>query len=357
MKRVALLFFLQIISFSGFCQVAPKYSNEFLTLGVGARALGMAGAQVSQVNDVTAGYWNPAGLNNAKGDLQLAFMHNEYFAGIAKYDYLALAAPIDSMRHIGFSLLRFGIDDIANTIELKDQDGNIDYDRITGFSAADYAFLISYASKSPIKGLDYGANFKIIHRKVGDFAKAWGFGIDAGIQYQSGKWKAGAMLKDVTSTFNAWSYSLSDRTKEVFIETGNEIPENGLELTLPRLILGLSRQFVIKKFTLTPALDLETTFDGKRNTLVKTSFASIDPHLGIETGYNNLVFFRAGITNVQDVSNMEGKKRKTVQPNLGVGIKLRNLSIDYALTNIGNSNNLYSNVFSLRLIINKQKRG
>jgi len=254
MRKITLSWFFIIACFASLAQTAPKYSNEFLNLGVGGRALGMGGAQVSQVNDVTAGYWNPAGLVRSRGDIQLAFMHNEYFAGIAKYDYLALTAPIDTMRHIGFSVLRFGIDDIANTIDLKDNDGNIDYNRVTGFSAADYAFLVSYASKSAINGLDYGANFKIIHRKVGDFAKAWGFGLDAGIQYQAGNWRTGAMLKDVTSTFNAWSYTLNDRTKEVFIQTGNEIPENGLELTLPRLILGVSRQLNIRKFTITPEI-------------------------------------------------------------------------------------------------------
>lgn len=356
MRKITLSWFFIIACFASLAQTAPKYSNEFLNLGVGGRALGMGGAQVSQVNDVTAGYWNPAGLVRSRGDIQLAFMHNEYFAGIAKYDYLALTAPIDTMRHIGFSVLRFGIDDIANTIDLKDNDGNIDYNRVTGFSAADYAFLVSYASKSAISGLDYGANFKIIHRKVGDFAKAWGFGLDAGIQYQAGNWRTGAMLKDVTSTFNAWSYTLNDRTKEVFIQTGNEIPENGLELTLPRLILGVSRQLNIRKFTITPALDLETTFDGKRNTLVKTNFASIDPRVGVEGGYNNLVYVRAGVSNFQQVTNIDGKKTTTVQPNIGVGIKLRNLAIDYALTNIGNNNYLYSNVFSLRLTVNKLKK-
>lgn len=356
MIRAALLALATGIGLQAWGQTAPKYSNEFLSLGVGGRALGMGGAQVSQVNDVTAGYWNPAGLALAKGDIQLAFMHNEYFAGIAKYDYLGLTTPIDSMRHIGVSVLRFGIDDIANTIDLKDKDGNINYDRITGFSAADYAFLISFASKSRITGLHYGANVKIIHRKVGDFAKAWGFGLDAGLQYTTGEWRVGAVLRDVTSTFNAWSYSLNDRTKEVFIETGNEIPENGLELTLPRLIPGVSREFILKKFSIAPALDLEMTFDGKRNTLIKTNFASIDPRVGIEAGYNHLIFLRTGISNFQQVTDMDGKKKTTVQPNLGVGIRLKSLSIDYALTNIGNSNNLYSNVFSIRLNIYKQKK-
>ena len=39
-----------------------KYSNEFLNIGVGGRALGMGNTQVSIVQDATAGYWNPAGL-------------------------------------------------------------------------------------------------------------------------------------------------------------------------------------------------------------------------------------------------------------------------------------------------------
>ncbi len=356
MNKVALLFAFLSIQLNSFSQSAPKYSNEFLTLGVGAPALAMGGAQVSQVNDVTAGYWNPAGLVHTKGDIQLALMHNEYFAGIGKYDYGAFTAAIDTMHRIGISILRFGIDDIANTIELKDSYGNVNYDRITGFSAADYAFIFSYAGLTRMQGLSYGANAKIIYRKVGDFAKAWGFGLDVGIQYNKGNWKFGVMAKDVTSTFNAWSYTLNDRTKEVFVETGNEIPENGLELTLPRLIIGASHQFNLNKFTITPALDLETTFDKKRNTLVKSNFVSIDPHMGIEAGYNHFIFLRAGINNVQDKTNIEGKKSKIVQPNFGIGIKLNNLSIDYALTNIGNNTNLYSNVFSLRLIINKQNK-
>ena len=70
---------------------------------------------------------------------------------------------------------------------------------------------------------------KLIYRQVGDMAHAWGFGVDLGAQYKVGKWQFGAVGRDLTSTFNAWTYTLSDRTIEVFESTGNAIPKNGLE--------------------------------------------------------------------------------------------------------------------------------
>src|SRR2546427_23517 len=93
---------------------APKYSNEFLAIGVGARALGMGNSQVASVADVTGGYWNPAALALIKSDVEVAAMHNEFFAGIGKYDYGSIAARIDTAtgRTIAFSIIRFGVDDI-----------------------------------------------------------------------------------------------------------------------------------------------------------------------------------------------------------------------------------------------------
>ena len=161
-----------------------KYSNEFLSVGVGAEAFGMGNAVVAQTNSVNSGYWNPAGLVHVHEWVQASLMHSEYFAGIAKYDFFSLGHRIDKNSSIGFSAIRFAVDDIPNTTQLIDQNGNIDYDRIELFTAADYGFLLSYARKSPIEGLSLGGSFKVIHRKVGDFAKSWGFGIDAGAQYE-----------------------------------------------------------------------------------------------------------------------------------------------------------------------------
>jgi hypothetical protein len=338
-------------------QDAPKYSNEFLSIGVGARGLGMSGAQVATVNDVTSGYWNPAGLSLGKGDLQIGLMHAEYFAGIAKYDFGGFAAPIDATRTVGFSFIRFAVDDIIDSTELIDADGNINYDRLKSFSAAYYAFLFTYAKKTKIEGLRYGVNVKVVHRKVGDFASAWGFGLDFGLQYDKNKWKFGLMGRDITSTFNAWSFNTA-KLEDVFTQTGNEIPQNGLEITLPKIILGASYKTHLKeKFSFEPEINLDVTFDGKRNVLLKSDPVSVDPKIGIEIGYSEFIFLRGGVGNIQQIKDMDGTTSTSVQPNFGVGVKIKNVSVDYALTNIGSvGETLYSNIFSLRFGLFKQKK-
>lgn len=355
-KQITLVILCSFVFISAFSQT-PKYSNEFLAIGVSAKALGMSNSCIASVNDVTAGYWNPAGLLLTPSDRQLVLMHSEYFAGIAKYDYGALSANIDDKSSLGVSFIRFAVDDIPNTTELIDNEGNINYNRIKTFSAADYAVLLSYARKSKIEGLRYGINVKIINRKVGDFASAWGFGLDIGLQYDKDKWKFGLMAKDITTTFNVWNYDLDERTKEVFTKTGNDIPENSLELTMPRLILGAAKEFEITdNFSALFELNLDITTDGKRNVLIKSDPFSIDPHLGMEIGFKKFIFLRAGIGNIQEETDVKGKKITSFQPNIGLGIVIKkSFSIDYALTDLGdNSIALYSNVFSLKLNINKK---
>lgn len=336
---------------------APKYSNEFLKIGVGAKALGMSNASVASSNDVTAGYWNPAGLTDLSSDFQFSFMHSEYFAGIAAYDYAAFATKIDTASSFGVSFIRFGVDDIPNTTQLIDSEGNIDFNRVSSFSAADYAGLISYARKTKIQGLSFGANVKIIHRNVGDFAQAWGFGLDAGARYKRKKWTYAAMARDVTSTFNAWTSNLDAETQRVFILTGNELPNNSVEITLPELILGVNRKFIFSnRIGMLAEINLKNTFDGKRNVLVNSDPISIDPSLGIEATYMDLIFLRLGVGNVQVTEDIDGNRLTTFQPNFGLGVRFSSFSIDYALTDIGDrSVALYSNVFSLRIDLNRKK--
>lgn len=359
MKKLTLAVFLFCSCLLTFGQTA-KYSNEFLSLGIGARGLGMANTMTAMANDVTAAYWNPANLSTMEKRYELGLMHAEYFAGIAKYDYAGVAARIDSQSTVGFSWIRFGVDNIMNTTELIDNQGNIDYSKISYFSSADNAFLLTYAHNfKQVKGLSLGGNVKVLHRRIGDFANAWGFGIDLGLHYVNRGWNVGLMLRDATSTFNAWNYHLSDQVISVFEETGNEIPNNQLELTLPKMMLGAGKYVDFGKgFNATFALDFDFTFDGKRHSLIRSNVLCIDPHFGMEFAYKKIVAIRAGIGNFQQERDFDGKNKTTLQINLGIGVCIKNIvTIDYALTDIGDlSIAQYSHIFSLKVAIDRFRK-
>lgn len=312
----------------------PKYSNEFLNIGVGGRALGMGNVQAAIADGPTAGYWNPAGLVNQPKKFNAVLMHSELFSGIVKNDYAAFAMPLDEKSALGVSVIRMGVDDIADTRDIY-QYGYIRYDKIQYFSVADYAFLVSYGRKlSQVEGLSVGANAKVIYRNVGKFANAVGFGFDAGAQLRRGKWQLGLMVKDVTSTFNAWSIN-TDELRTSYQATGNTLPGNTLELTLPRAILGVGRQVALgKDFTVLAAVDLDATFDGKRNVLLPGKVVSIDPRLGLEVGWAQIAYLRAGLNNIQKIKTFAGGEKTRVQPNFGVGVATSGLTLDLALSKI-----------------------
>lgn len=353
---IKILFFLCIISGSALAQIAPKYSNEFLAIGVGGRALGMGNSVVASTDDINSVYWNPAGLYKLDKKVEIGVMHSEYFAGIAKYDFVGASYKIDEKSALALSMIRFGVDDIPNTLDLVDSDGNIRYDRISSFSVADYAFLFTYSRALPIDGLSLGGNMKIIRRNAGDFANAWGFGLDVSAMYHYKNWKFGANLRDVTSTFNAWKFN-QELLRDVFEATGNEVPENGLEITLPRLLLGAGYMYNINdNFALYSEIGLLTTSDGKRNTILKSNLISVDPSLGLEFSYKNIVFARAGVNNFQQIPEFDNTNTVSWQPNIGLGVSIYGLRIDYALTDVGNQSvALYSHIFSLSYRINTDK--
>ena len=340
-----------------FAQVA-KYSNDFLTIGVSARALAMGGANVVTSNDVTAGYFNPANLLKIKPRFQLALMHAEYYAGISKYDYGAFSTRIDSNSVAAISVIRFGTDNIPNTLNLIDANGNVNYNNISTFAVTNFATMLSYARKIPkLKGLMVGATAKIVRNSFGPFGGSWGFGFDIGASYSYKKWNFAAVGRDISGTFNAYSYNLTASQQQTFAATGNTIPSNSLEVTLPSLILGASRTFIIwkDKLAITPEINLVTTFDGKRNEVIGTNAFSMDPRIGLEICYLRMIYLRAGMNNIQQAININGVSQWVVTPSIGVGIKYKGVYLDYALTNFGGGDGAigsYSNIFSLRIDIN-----
>ncbi len=347
-KPIIFLFLLIFSLASG--QAVRKYSNEFMNIGVDAAALGMANAVTASTNDVNSGYWNPAGLMGLE-DSQGALMHASYFANIAQYDYASFAKPIDDRSAWGISLIRFGVDDILNTTQLIDSEGNIDFNRISKFSTADYGVTFSYARSLQVPGWQYGVNAKVIRRVIGEFANSWGFGFDAGIQFERNDWKVGVMVRDITTTYNIWNIDEEEFEKISSAIPGEnqDLPES-TEITLPKAQLGVSRKFEYRyDYSILAAFNLNMQF-AQTNDIISTSAVSIDPALGFEFGYTDMVFLRAGVGNFQQVRQLDDSERIGFQPNIGVGFKYRGIQVDYALTDIGDQSvALYSNIFSVKV--------
>jgi hypothetical protein len=178
---------------------------------------------------------------------------------------------------------------------------------------------------------------------------------------EQNNWSVGIVAKDLTTTFNAWSFTFTEKEKEVLYLTKNEIPVKSTELTAPRVVLGGSYNFQLgKSVNLLAEANLDFTFDGRRNTVLSGDPVSIDPHVGLEASVNNVFFVRAGIYNFQkalaDKDTTNQKKVWIYQPSLGAGFKVKDVSIDYAFSNLANqSNPLYTHIFSIKFDLTKRE--
>ncbi len=294
-----------------------KYAGEFLAIGVGGRPLGMGGAYVSVVNDVTSGYWNPGAL--ARIDYpQAVLMHDERFGNLVNYDYASVAIPWGPNVSLGFSVIRLGVDNVPDTrnafVDLNnngyfDAGDRLDYSKITFFNAADWAFMITYSKRQSEK-LSYGVNLKIISESL-DYGSAWGIGFDAGAIYNlSPKFRVGANLQDITTTLVAWNTG----TKELITPTA----KIGTSYDIPFFSSG----------RITPAIDFDVRFENRQfASMGHIGPVSFDGHAGVEYGFKNLFAIRVGYNDVKQFT-------------LGAGIKLPKLNIDYSFAKFDGNDQL-----------------
>ncbi len=349
-----LIFLFGVLGFELLAQ-APKFSNDFLNIGIGARGMALSGAASASTESIQSAYWNPACLPYMKSAFQVSAQHAEWFAGIGSYDYLGFGKSLDDQgRTFGsLSLIRMAIDKIPNTLRLRAPDGSIDYSRIEEFSVADYALLISFGKKLKDEKWSLGANAKIIHRNFGSFANAWGVGIDVGLRFKANSFSFALMGRDITTTYNAYTFSFSEEEKAILLQTNNDIPKSSVEYTLPKVILATAYKFTTSsRISGLVELNLECSGNGLESSLLSSESFNIDPKIGLELNYKEQVFLRLGAGNFQrsaSVSNPDVKEF-SFYPTAGVGLKFGKIYIDYAMTNIGNTGiGLYSNFISLSL--------
>ncbi|MCX7984638.1 MAG: PorV/PorQ family protein [Bacteroidetes bacterium] len=337
MKRKVIITIASFILYgTSLAQHIAKYGGEFLALGAGGRALALGGAYVALARDASASYWNPAGLSQIQYP-ELLLMHEERFAGLVNYDFGAVAIPVGTETSLGFSALRLGVENIADTrLAGVDINGNpvppdqysnavrLDYDKITYFTAAHWAFFITYAIQSN-ETFSYGFNVKIIRHSIAN-ATALGIGFDAGILYSPlPDVYLGGTIQDGTTTLIAWS-------------TGTN------ELISPTVKLGVAYCYEIFGGILSPAIDVDIRFENRKTASIGyIGPVSIDPHVGLEFDYKKTIALRVGYSDVRQLT-------------IGAGLHLRKLDIDYAYARFGKENSLGdTHRISLRFMIQEQK--
>lgn len=307
-----------------------KYSNDFLQTGDFSASEALGGSGFAAVSGSQAVFCNPSNLNFEGYKADFSLMHDSYFSSMATLNLFSAAYNADSLTALGTGFLRFGVDDIQNTIYLFDNEGNIDYSRIKYFSVADYAVFLSVSRKW--RNFNFGGSLKLIYRHEGGFAQAYGFGFDIAATYRVKKFAFSAVIKDVTTTFDFWGVN-ENKFDSVFLATGNSVPENRLEQTAPSLKLSAAYLYNIRRFGI-------AAFSG-----VDVFYYGADFRLGGEVSYSDIVFLRFGLSDFQYDKNLTMSRKFTVSPSFGAGVKFFRFSLDYAFkaeTGIGKNSNVFT---------------
>jgi hypothetical protein len=235
-KKNFILFAVAVMSLTfsqnGFAEEG-SHAADFLSHGVGARALGMGGVFVSIADDATAAYWNPAGLAQIKKHAFSAMYSDSFDSGegeflskgLVQYNFANYVQQIEGIGTVGVSWIRLGVDDIPRTTffdtngndilgDFQDKNGNgvkeegelyIDRPQVAEmFSNTDNAVLISYARQLNPR-VAVGGNLKLIRQSLFEYNGS-GFGLDIGVMANPVQGlRIGAMLADATGTQIRWN--------------------------------------------------------------------------------------------------------------------------------------------------------
>ena len=297
-------------------------SAKFLNIPIGARAIGMGGAFVSTADDISAMYWNPAGITNIN-NMQGMISHNKWLADIY-FNYIGLAKPINENNFIGLNISSMTMGEFERTT-LDEPDGTGDY-----FKANSFSIGVTYSSKLT-EWFSIGTNVKFIHEGIWN-SSANGFAIDIGTlfvtPFEGVKFGAGI------SNFGEKLKIIGDD-----LLTQKDIsPNNGNN---PNINSNLSTD----NFELPLNLQIGISYEPINNESEKLIFEIDAAHpndnleylnFGTEYSfYNKMLAVRGGIRSI-------GQKEAEKQYTFGFGINYEDFKFDFSQINYNRLKNIQS---------------
>jgi len=316
--------------------LAGKYAAEFLSEGIGARALAMGGAYVAVADDATANYWNPAGLPFVRGP-EIGFSHVTMFDELANYDALTLSMPVGRTIGLGLTWIRLGVDDIprydallgtsSDRIGQAHPEWRSDGQSSGSFNDTEQAYVFSVAKRFdfdlflgggltplmvPIE-FSVGASGKYISQSLDDHSGT-GQGFDLGTLLRIG---LTSESPEVSPRFISLGFAVQNvGTKLTWDTEGDHQDEVTRNL---KVGLGFSQAFASLSSVVTLAVQLDDQY-------------SQDICYGGEYGFRDMIFLRGGA----DVNDFTA----------GAGLKLYMVRLDYAFVGyeLGNTHRLSASV-------------
>jgi hypothetical protein len=273
----------------------------------------MAGTFTGLADDVTALYWNPAGIAWLK-NRQFMAAHSEWFADI-NHEFAGIAIPISASSAMGVSFTALSTPDMEQTTIAQPEGTGIFFD------VQDISIGLTYARRMTER-FSFGATVKYIQQKLFN-ETAQTFAVDMGAILHTGfkGMRLGITMNNFGGKLRLDGRDLivSYEDSPARLETQNWPLPISFRIGLAMDIIGLREGFILRE-----SQRLTFLVDG-----YNVNDAPETMSLGLEYGWNENFFLRGGYRINHDLESFSG--------GLGFQFPVQSLMLqaDYAISSMG----------------------